>query len=636
MSKEQQERRPTLDALIPVNGDPEEAGLDDTPGTPLLSPVSDSDPGKSTLLTVCSFIIVCEFCERLAYYGMAGSLVLLFQTDLNLTNADADSQYSLWSGVCYVTPLLGGWIADSYLGRYRSIMLFSSVYVVGLVLLVVGTIPGDVSSAVIFSAIYIIALGTGGIKPNVSTFGAEQFDVRRPRDRKELDSFFNWFYWSINLGALISYTLVAPICQYGLKGLGGLEWRFVVGFSIPAIAMGLAILTFVSGTQRYKMRPHEGSVLSKALQILGQATARLCSSEPLPANSTWLDRAKAINGGSFDIADVEGVKYVWRLLPYLLLTVPYWAVYNQMSTAFQNQGCQMTLKLGSVNMPVSTLNLFDTLAILLLIPVFDGLVYPFFKSRGRPLTMLQKIGWGFVFAILSMVVAGVVEHYRKEMAPPEMTYLEYAMDNNTEFAQSHITACKQIDDFNPFKFQDWYAHASGASKPAYCSQSCDTMGPDGKLDLSCITCDDVPLVSSMNVMWQVPQFMLVGMSEILASVTGLEFFFSQAPKSMRSFTAALNLFATSLGSWMCIPIIYLVNIDKTNQWLPADVNQGYMMYYFFLLAGIQLVDLLIFIWVASGYQYKNLEEEEEQPSTGAQSTEASMRIHHRAMSELHE
>jgi hypothetical protein len=60
--------------------------------TPLLSPVSDSDPGKSTLLTVCSFIIVCEFCERLAYYGMAGSLVLLFQTDLNLTNADADSQ----------------------------------------------------------------------------------------------------------------------------------------------------------------------------------------------------------------------------------------------------------------------------------------------------------------------------------------------------------------------------------------------------------------------------------------------------------------------------------------------------------------------------------------------------------------
>lgn len=136
-------------------------------------------------------------------------------------------------------------------------------------------------------------------------------------------------------------------------------------------------------------------------------------------------------GGHFRDADVEGVKAVWRLTPYLLLTVPYWAVYTQMSTAFQNQvpphtcslheppipryslshgrsdafflglspsclnpppplcicprvqGCQMDLRLGeSVTIAVSTLNLFDTLAILLLIPVFDKLVYPFFKRRG--------------------------------------------------------------------------------------------------------------------------------------------------------------------------------------------------------------------------------------------------------------
>jgi hypothetical protein len=136
------------------------------------------------------YIIVCEFCERLAYYGLAGSLVLLLQDELSYTNADADNQvskalvhprretdyvslrhgqlwqYSLWSGFCYVTPLLGGWIADSYLGRYkyvkwmasprggieegftwslimrdRAIMIFSSIYVVGLVLLVIGVLP---------------------------------------------------------------------------------------------------------------------------------------------------------------------------------------------------------------------------------------------------------------------------------------------------------------------------------------------------------------------------------------------------------------------------------------------------------------------------------------------------------------
>lgn len=101
-----------------------------------------------------------------------------------------------------------------------------------------GSIPGEVSPAVFFPAIYIIALGTGGIKPNVSTMGADQFDDRYSQDRKEKASFFNWFYWSVNLGSILSYSFVAYICQFGIPSLGGKRWGFVVGFSIPAIAMG--------------------------------------------------------------------------------------------------------------------------------------------------------------------------------------------------------------------------------------------------------------------------------------------------------------------------------------------------------------------------------------------------------------
>jgi solute carrier family 15 (peptide/histidine transporter), member 3/4 len=71
--------------------------------------------------------------------------------------------------------------------------------------------------------------------------GADQFDDRYSTDRKEKESFFNWFYWSINLGSLISYTLVAYICQYGLPWLGGEDWGFFVGYCIPAIMMALAI-----------------------------------------------------------------------------------------------------------------------------------------------------------------------------------------------------------------------------------------------------------------------------------------------------------------------------------------------------------------------------------------------------------
>jgi solute carrier family 15 (peptide/histidine transporter), member 3/4 len=126
----------------------------------------DAANRPSVLSGTAGYIIVTEFCERLAYFGFAGSLVLFFQTKLNMSNADADVQYSAWAGACYVTPLLGGYIADTYLGRYKSILVFSAIYLVGLGLMVLGSIPGDASDAIIFPGIYIIAMGTGGIKPN--------------------------------------------------------------------------------------------------------------------------------------------------------------------------------------------------------------------------------------------------------------------------------------------------------------------------------------------------------------------------------------------------------------------------------------------------------------------------------------
>ena len=184
------------------------------------SPSSSLIDRPSKLLTVAPYILVCEFCERLAYYGFAGSLVLFFQNKLKMSNSDADVQYQAWAGVCYLTPLIGGLVADKYLGRYWTIMLFCAIYAVGLALVVVFSAPGAINDGMFFLSMYIVALGTGGIKPNVSTMGADQFDDKFEQDRKEKESFFNWFYWSINLGAFISYTSITYVCQYGIAGLG--------------------------------------------------------------------------------------------------------------------------------------------------------------------------------------------------------------------------------------------------------------------------------------------------------------------------------------------------------------------------------------------------------------------------------
>ena len=157
------------------------------------------------------------------------------------------------------------------MGRYKTILGFCIIYIFGLILLVIAAAPGQTQSVVArlaFFSIYLISFGTGGIKPNVSTLGADQFDMSYERDRKEKESFWNFFYWSINLGALISFTLVAYICQYGISSLGGQNWSFFVGFSIPLIMMVLGVGIFVSGTRRYKIVKPSGSILEFSIKIL--------------------------------------------------------------------------------------------------------------------------------------------------------------------------------------------------------------------------------------------------------------------------------------------------------------------------------------------------------------------------------
>ena len=138
--------------------------------------------------------------------------------------------------MCYLTPLLGGYIADVYQARYQTILFFASIYLVGLVQAVIGAIPGNSYPALVFFALYTIALGTGGIKPNVSTLGADQFDDRVESERQQKESYFSWFYFSVNLGAFFAYTIVSYICQFGLGGdHGGEEWGdFFMDTSYPA------------------------------------------------------------------------------------------------------------------------------------------------------------------------------------------------------------------------------------------------------------------------------------------------------------------------------------------------------------------------------------------------------------------
>jgi len=392
------------------------------------------------------------------------------------------------------------------------------------------------SPALFFPALYIVAFGTGGLKPNVSPFGADQFDTKDKRQAKEKEGFWNWFYFSINSGALVSYLAIAYLCQ---------DVSFSVGYLVPTISMFLAVIMFWLGRHRYTQAPPTGSVVSRFVGILWQA---LWVNRKAVSVRHFLDKAQEQHGGRFSASEVNDAKYVIRLLPFCALYFVYWGCYTQMATTWYTQGCQMNLKLGSFELPVAALNVFDTLIIVLTIPLFEKCLFPALKRRGLKMSSLCKIGLGFFLACLGMIVSALVEIARK----------------------------RQFDE----------GKVVGTS---VCSDS----------DESNI------LAVEMSVFWQVPQFLLIGISEVFASATALDFFYSEAPDSMKSVCSALNLLNSAIGSWLIALLVPLVNLNSGEEWIPQDANYGHLDYFFWLLGALMGVNLLIFYFVARRYTYKN-------------------------------
>lgn len=579
----------SLEATDPIEQEYHES--DDTAllGGTATEDEEDDTAYRSTLFSVCPFILGNEFCERLAYYGLATNLITYMRTEMLEEPAFSAIMVQLFEGTCYLTPLLGAWLADSKWGRYKTILVFSVVYVLGMLLLAGSTTIYDVlpkagenkkrhvQDTIFYISLYVVALGTGGIKPNVSAFGADQFDEANPRDRKQKDSFFNWFYFAINLGSLLAVTVIVYIQD-------NISWA--IGFGVPACAMVIAILLFVAGSSRYKhVAPTESpvgrvvSVVKVAVRnklrrrhALGRGHGGYQGPVNLPDglvaamrkthSYTFLDNAvkeeNPDDGGlvveGYTPLQVEEVRMVFRLLPVFFTTIMYWTVYAQMGTFFIMQGTQMQRSMfdGKFYIPSASLSLFNIGAIIALIPVYDRVLIPLLHKLGGKLSLLQRIGWGLVVCALSMVASAWVEHMRLK------------------------------------------AFHSGEVLGAVSSRH-----------------QDMKIVD-MSVFWQIPQYLLVGLSEILASIGQLEFFYDQAPAVMRSCSMALQLLSVAIGSYLSGALVYAVGRFSVglpgtpDGWLPNDLNHGRMDLFFLLLAGLMAVNSLLFWLVARRFEYKKL------------------------------
>eukprot|EP00253_Pinus_taeda_P026315 PITA_26315 len=545
-----------------------------------------SDKNKSGNWKACPFILGNECCERLAYYGFSSNLVNYLTDKFKQGNSTAANNVTNWSGTCYLTPLIGAFIADAYWGRYKTIAVFSIVYFFGMVLLTISaSVPklkppcnaSDLNchatttqTGVFFLAIYIIALGTGGIKPCVSSFGADQFDETDDVEKKKKSSFFNWFYFSINIGALVASSVLVWVQE-------NVGWGW--GFGIPTVAMGIAVCSFFSGTRLYRHQKPGGSPLTRIAQVLVASFRKW--NIPVPRDMSglyevqdnesviegsrklehtdkflFLDKAavETVNDNSTvgsnnpwrlcTVTQVEELKAVIRILPIWGTGIIFATVYGQMGTLFVEQGDTMDASIGPhFNIPAASLSIFDTLSVIFWVPVYDRLIVPFvrkYTGNERGFTQLQRMGIGLVISIFSMVIAAIVEIKRLDMV----------------------------------KENNYYERTT------------------------------IP----MSIFWQVPQYFLIGAAEIFTYIGEIEFFYDQAPDAMRSLMSALSLTTVALGNYLSTLLVTMVTDITTRNgkagWIPNNLNYGHIDYFFWLLAILSGLNFLVYLLIARWYTYK--------------------------------
>ncbi|KAH7568240.1 hypothetical protein JRO89_XS07G0265100 [Xanthoceras sorbifolium] len=535
------------------------------------------------------FMIGVEVAERFAYFGIESNLITYLTGPLGQSTVTAAENVNVWSGTTYVLPLFGALVADSFLGRYRTVVVASLIYVLGLGLLTLSTMlpastttfdcqntnnitlctsPPDHQFQVILFlfSIYLVAVAQSGHRPCVQALGADQFDEQDPEECKIKSSFFNWWGFGICLGAL-STRLILNYIQ------DNLSWA--LGFGIPCIVMVVALSIFLLGTKTYRFSikrdvksPFEriGLVfvaaarnwrISPSAMVVVEEEEEACRILPHHQNSDqfkFLNKALlALADGSNEyenvgssISDIEDAKALLSVVPVWMTSLAYGIVTAQCATFFTKQGATMdrTVALG-FDIPAASLQSFISLAIILTLPVYDRIFVPFARAfTGKPagITTLQRVGTGLFLCTISMVIAALVEMMRLKTA------------------KEH-----------------------------------------GLVDEPNVT---VP----MSVWWLIPQYVVLGVTEACTMVGLQEFFYNQFPTELRSVGLSCYLAILGVGNFLSGFLIStvdkLTSRDGQYSWFDNNLNHGHLDYFYWLVAGLSALGLISFLYFSKSFIYK--------------------------------
>ncbi len=473
------------------------------------------------------YIIGNEACERFSFYGMRNILTPFLVTTLLLYAPEAERAgiaknvfHTFVIGV-YFFPLLGGWISDRFFGKYHTVFWLSLVYVLGHACLAIF----EDNRTGFYTGLFLIALGSGGIKPLVSAFVGDQFDQTNKARAKVV---YDAFYWTINFGSFFA-SLLMPIF---LRHFGP-----SVAFGIPGILMAIATFIFWLGRNKYVhvppappnpdsfLRVVRTALLSRApgqsrpglvvaiigvllalgaLSLIGQFGFVIAAVTALglligfggAGTSMQLARAR----GAHPDEAVDGVRAVLRILIVFAFVTPFWSLFDQKASTWVLQGDAMTKPGWFQPAQMQALN---PMLVMLLIPFNNLVLYPALRRFGFEPTALRRMGSGIAFSGLAWVAAGAIQ--------------------------------LSIDGGAP-----------------------------------------------VTIVWQVLPYALLTFGEVLVSATGLEFAYSQAPHAMKGVIMSFWMLSVTFGNlWVLMTNASVRNATVTAQIASTGLSETAFLMFFF-------------------------------------------------------
>ncbi|KAK9269222.1 hypothetical protein L1049_000992 [Liquidambar formosana] len=536
-------------------------------------------------LRTMPFIIANESFEKVASVGLHANMILYLISQYHFDSATGASILFLWAAISNFMPILGAFLADSYLGRFRVIGLGTVITLLGIILLWLTAIiqqarphhcdnpytgncasPKPAQLAFLFSAFSLMSIGAGGIRACSLAFGADQFDKPdNPKNDRILQTFFNWYYASVGISVILSVTIIVYIQT---------KAGWVVGFGVPVGLMFLSTVLFFFGSSLYVKVNADKSLFSGFAKVITVAFKNKHLALPPKNSKEWyhhkgsklvaptgklrfLNKACMIRSREKDlnpdgsavepktictVRQVEELKALIRVLPIWSTGIIIAVTISQHSFPIL-QAATMDRRLTSnFTIPPGSFAVFAVLTLTIWVAIYDPLIIPFaskFTKRQQGLSLKQRMGIGLVISCLATAVSAVVERHRRAKAIHE--------------------------------------GLSNLPKEAV----------------------------HMSAMWLVPQHCLTGLAEAFNAIGQIQFYYSQFPKTMSSIGVALFALGMAVGNLVGSLIVQIVDVVSKRggkeSWVSSNLNKGHYDYYYWVLTILSVVNVFYYLLCSWAY-----------------------------------